>query len=142
MPIPIDRQAWSGDGDFTAALLETLADLEQVGFVRVEDAPASRAGTAFNFICNEIYVWFRVQRRIAARRVLGVLPLPAIVHEKSLTLAGLAQRLGALAGIGPPDYSDAGMLQYLRVERQALAYQSRGPKLVEVVRIYEVAPGA
>jgi hypothetical protein len=139
MPIHIDREAWSGDGDFTAALVEKLAGIEQVGFVRVEDAPASRPGPAFNFICNEIYVAFRVQRILAVRRVLDVLPLPAIVHRTSLTLGGLEQLLSAMDGIGPPDYSDARMLQYLRAERQGLAYQARGPKLVEMVRIYEVS---
>jgi hypothetical protein len=138
--IQVDRDGWSGDGDFTAALLQKLASIEQVGFVRVEDAPASGAGAAFNFICNEIYVAFRIQRTIGLRRVLGI-PLPAILLRKSLTLNGLEQQLAATAGIGPPDYADATMLQYLRSERVAAAYQARGPKLVEMIRIYEVPDG-
>jgi hypothetical protein len=40
--------------------------------------------------------------------------------------------------VGPPDYSDEGMLQYLRSERIVPPYQTRGYKLVELVRIYEV----
>ena len=47
----------------------------------------------------------------------------------------------ALAGIqdvGEPDYSDETMLQYLRTERIIPPYQTRGYKLVELVRIYEV----
>jgi hypothetical protein len=139
--IQVDRGGWSGDGDLTAALLEKLASIEQVGFVRVEDAPASRAGAPFNFICNEIYVAFRIQRTIGLRRVLGILPLPAILLRKSLTLAGLEQQLAATAGIGAPDYADATMLQYLRSERVVAAYQTRGPKLVEMIRIYEVPGG-
>ena len=136
--VQIDREAWSGDGDFTQLLLEKLASIEQVGFLRVEDAPVGRAGTAFNFICNEIYVAFRIQRTIGVRRLFRRVPLPAIVLRKSLTLARLRDVLAA-AGIGRPDYADAGMLQYLRSERVAAAYQARGPKLVEMVRIYEVA---
>lgn len=135
--IQIDREKWSGEGDLTTALLERLASIEQVGFVRVEDAPAAGSGAGFSFICNEIYVAFRIQRTIHLRRVLGFLPLPGIVLRKSLTLGSLAGLLSAAAGIGPPDYLDAGMLQYLRSERPAAAYQTRGPKLLEMVRIYE-----
>jgi hypothetical protein len=39
--------------------------------------------------------------------------------------------------VGPPDYADEGMLQYLRSQRIIPAYQTRGYKLVELVRIYE-----
>jgi hypothetical protein len=134
----VDREAWSGDGDFTAALVEQLARVEQVGFLRVEDAPACRADPGFNFICNEIYVAFRIERTVAIRRVLGVLPLPSVAHRKSLTLDGLERLLAGIEGIGQPDYSDAAMLQYLRSARVIPAYQTRGPKLVEMVRIYEV----
>ena len=45
--------------------------------------------------------------------------------------------LGAIDGVGPPDYGDEGMLQYLRAERIIPPYQTRGYKLVEMVRIYE-----
>ena len=46
--------------------------------------------------------------------------------------------LGELDDVGLPDYADDGMLQYLRTERIVPAYQTRGYKLVELVRIYEV----
>lgn len=134
----IDRESWSGEGDLTALLLEKLASIEQVGFLRVEDAPASRTGAGFSFICNEIYVAFRVRRAIGFRWLLRVLPLPAIELRKSLTLADLERRLSDSGSIGPPDYSDATMLQYLRSERVIPAYQTSGPKLVEMVRLYEV----
>jgi len=136
--IEIHREAWSGDGDLTRLLVAKLASIEQVGFLRVEDAPASRAGPAFNFICNEIYVAFRIQRAVGSRRLLRVLPMPALVLRKSLTLSRLQDLLASDEGIGPPDYSDERMLQYLRSERAAAPYQARGPKLVEMVRVYEV----
>jgi len=104
----------------------------------VEDAPASRGGTGFNFICNEIYVAFRVQRTLKLRRTFGVLPLPVIGHRRSLTLSRLEELLTAIGDVGAPDYVDDGMLQYLRAARVVPAYQTRGPKLVEMVRIYEV----
>ena len=136
--VHVDRDAWSGEGELTTALVERIASIEQVGFVRVEDAPAGRAGAGFNFICNEIYVAFRIRRTIGTRRVLGLARLPAIVPKKSLTLSDLARVLAATEGIGGPDYEDATMLQYLRSERVVAAYQNRGPKLLEMVRIYEV----
>ncbi len=135
----IDRDAWSGEGGLTAALLEKLASIEQVGFVRVEDAEAGRADAGFSFICNEIFVAFRIQRTLGVRR-LGLIPAPAIVLRKSLTLDALARLLAGAEGIGAPDYSDATMLQYLRSERVVPAYQTHGPKLLEMVRIYEVQP--
>jgi hypothetical protein len=136
-PVQVDRDAWSGEGDLTATLIERLIGIEQVQFVRVEDAPASRAGAGFNFICNEIYVVFRVERTLEMRRTFGVLPLPGIGYRKSLTLGRLEALLAAMTDIGAPDYADTSMLQYLRSERVIPAYQTRGPKHVEVVRIYE-----
>ena len=55
-----------------------------------------------------------------------------------MTLGGLEQVLTSIADIGSPDYSDDGMLQYLRSERIVPPYQTRGYKLVELVRIYRV----
>ncbi len=136
--IQIDRERWSGEGDLTARMLDRLAAIEQVGFLRVEDAPADHGGAGFSFICNEIYVAFRIQRTIGRRRLLGLLPMPAIVLRKSLSLERLHAVLSASEGIGPADYSDGAMLQYLRAERVAADYQARGPKVVEMVRIYEV----
>ena len=55
-----------------------------------------------------------------------------------MTLTGLETALTALQDVGAPDYGDGGMLQYLRAERIVPPYQTRGYKLVELVRIYEV----
>jgi len=55
-----------------------------------------------------------------------------------MTIADLEKSLTALDEVGEPDYSDEGMLQYLRAERVVPAYQTRGYKLVELLRIYEV----
>ena len=55
-----------------------------------------------------------------------------------MTSAGLEATLAAMQDIGEPDYADETMLQYLRTERIVPPYQTRGYKLVELVRIYEV----
>ena len=44
--------------------------------------------------------------------------------------------LTADPAIGAPDVVDAGMIQYLRTQRIVPAYQTRGYKLVELIRIY------
>ena len=54
-----------------------------------------------------------------------------------MTLAGLEAALSGIEDIGEPDYQDDGMLQYLRTQRIIPPYQTRGYKLVELVRIYE-----
>jgi hypothetical protein len=56
-----------------------------------------------------------------------------------MTLSGLAARLGLVEGVGEPDYSDEGMLQYLRTERIIAPYQTKGYKVVEMVRVYEAS---
>jgi hypothetical protein len=68
----------------------------------------------------------------------GFLPKTRTITEKVIDLAGLEKALVAIDGVGPPDYSDAGMLQFLRTERIIPPYQTRGYKLVELVRIYEI----
>jgi hypothetical protein len=72
-----------------------------------------------------------------ARR-FGVLPVSRTRVDKTMTLADLEAALTQAPDIGAPDYSDGGMLQYLRTERIVPPYQTRGYKLVELVRIYEV----
>jgi hypothetical protein len=54
-----------------------------------------------------------------------------------MSIAALSSVLESLPGIGAPDYADDGMIQYLRTERVIPAYQTRGYKLIELVRIYE-----
>lgn len=114
-----DASAWSGEGAFTRTLLDALASDPSVAFVRVEDAPASREDSSFSFISNEIFVGL-------ARR------------DDSRPLATLAEALERVAAIGAPDYADDTMLQYLRVERVVPPYQTRGVKVIEMVRVYQV----
>lgn len=132
----LDKAAWSGDGDFTIELLAALEGIEEIAALKVEDAPATRSGTGFNFLVNEIYVAFGTERRTDTRRLLGLIPVPRPVEVPRMTLSGLEARLATLPGIGAPDYSDEGMLQYLRTERVVQPYQTRGYKMVEMVRIY------
>jgi hypothetical protein len=106
--------------------------------VRVENAPATRSDADYNFISNELYVAFATVEREERIKRFGVLPASRTISEKSMTLSGLEAVLTAMAGIGAPDYSDEGMLQYLRAERIVPPYQTRGYKLVEMLRIYEV----
>lgn len=133
----VDNDKWTGEGTFTAVLVDALRGIDAIEFLRVEDAPASRAEPGYAFISNEIYVKFRSETRRQPRRRLGI-PWPASVEVKQMTLGGLAGRLGPADGIGEPDYADDAMLQYLRTERIVAPYQTRGCKVVEMVRIYEV----
>ena len=133
----VESAGWGGEGSFTALLVEALKAVETIEFLRVEDAPASRAEPGYAFISNEIYVRFRTGSRKGARRHLG-LPWPARIEVKHMTLGELAARLGPVEGVGGPDYADDGMLQYLRTERIVAPYQTKGCKVVEMVRIYEV----
>jgi hypothetical protein len=132
-----DTSKWSGEGTFTQALLDWLQTLDGIRFVRVEDAPASRSEADYNFISNEIYVAFAVREHREPGRRFGFLPAFRAVQTKAMTIADLERAMTAAAGIGPPDYSDETMLQYLRTERIIPPYQTRGYKLVELVRIYE-----
>ena len=115
----LDASAWSGEGAFTQLLIDALQAHPGIRFIKVEDAPTSRSEASFSFISNELFIAFVVDRR--AR----------------MTIASLSSLLESLPGIGAPDYSDEGMLQYLRTERVIPPYQTRGYKLIELVRIYE-----
>jgi hypothetical protein len=135
--VDLDTSGWSGEGEFTQQLIEVVSAMRGIRFLRVEDAPASRADAGFSFISNELFVAFSTVRRPAGRRVLGILPVRTWHDEKLLTLEGLEAAFAGLPDVGPPDYADEGMLQYLRSQRIVPAYQTRGYKLVELVRIYE-----
>jgi hypothetical protein len=137
MPLEIDTSAWSGEGTFTQLLIERLREVEAVSFVRVEDAPATRSDADYNFISNELFVGFVTNERHVRIKRFGVLPGVRIVAEKAMTLSGLETALTGVADVGAPDYGDEGMLQYLRAERIVAPYQTRGYKIVELVRIYE-----
>ena len=140
MPCEIDVSKWSGEGAFTQLVADRLREIDAIRFVRVEDAPATRSDADYNFISNEIYVAFRTIERTERIRRFGFLPGSKTVAEKVMTLQALEEALAALADVGPPDYSDEGMLQYLRTERVVPPYQTRGYKIVELVRIYEAQP--
>jgi hypothetical protein len=134
----VDTSGWSGEGVFTQTLIEQLRQTAGIAFLRVDDAPATRSEADYNFISNEIFVGFEnIVERERVRR-FGVLPGSKKVVRKSMTLRALEQALAALETIGAPDYSDDSMIQYLRTERVIPPYQTRGYKLVELVRIYEV----
>ena len=134
----LDTSKWSGEGEFTALLVERLGTVDSIAAVRVEDAPASRSDADYNFISNEIFVAFATTVRRERFRRFGVLPASRTFVEKDMTVAGLEQALAGLPDVGAPDYSDDGMLQYLRAQRIVPPYQTRGYKLVELVRIYEI----
>ena len=135
--VDVDATKWSGEGAFTQVLIDHLKQLDGVTLVRVEDAPASRSEADYNFISNEIFVVFDT---IAVRhrfRRFGLFPAERMVSQAKLDVPGLEAALTSLPSIGAPDYSDEGMLQYLRAERIVPPYQTKGYKLVELVRIYD-----
>ena len=142
MPFELETSAWSGEGTFTQTLIDHLREVQGVRFVRVEDAPATRSEADYNFISNELYVGFdTIERREPFKR-FGLLPATRTVTAKAMTLTDLETVLAGIDGVGAPDYGDEGMLQYLRAERIIPPYQTRGYKLVELVRIYEAGRAA
>lgn len=132
----VDSTRWSGEGTFTQVLLDSLRGMPGLETIRVEDAPATRSEASYNFISNEIFVRFLVRHHREVIRRFGFLPVTRSVADTAMTLANLGAALGEFPEIGAADYSDAGMLQYLRTERIVAPYQTRGYKLVELVRIY------
>jgi hypothetical protein len=133
----LDASAWSGEGELTQRLIEAIGALHEVASLRVEDAPATRADSLFSFISNEMFVLFSTIPRTVRTRKFGLIPASSVVQEKAMTLGALEASLAADPVIGAPDYADEGMLQYLRAERIIPPYQTRGYKVVELVRIYE-----
>jgi hypothetical protein len=136
--MPVDTSKWSGEGGFTQTLIDRLQLIDGVASLRIEDAPASRSEADYNFISNEIFITFATEERQERVTRFGFLPATRTVRSKRMTMAGLEQALAAMPELGAPDYSDEGMLQYLRAERIVPPYQTRGYKLVELVRLYEV----
>ena len=131
-----DLSGWSGDGDFTRKMVDALEAVPEIAALRVEDAPAGHAGTGYAFLSNEIFVAFAEREIVQSVQLLGVLPWKRRARAPASTLAELGAWLAGREDIGPPDYSDEGMLQYLRTERIKQPYQTRGVKLVELVRLY------
>lgn len=134
----IDRAQWSGEGDFTQTLLDWLVELEHVAFVKVEDADSSRNDIEYNFISNEIFVGFGTTERVLTERVFGFFPRRRTVADKTMTIEQLETALAEDPAIETPDYADEGMIQFLHTERVIPPYQTRGYKLIELVRVYEV----
>jgi hypothetical protein len=134
----VDLAGWSGEGEFTQVLFQHLRGLDGIAFVRVEDAPASRSEADYNFISNEIFVSFNTVIERQRGRAFGFIPTRRVVEKKAMTIADLERVLTSDGAIGAPDYADQGMLQYLRTERIVPPYQTRGYKLVELVRVYEL----
>jgi hypothetical protein len=133
----IDTEKWSGEGAFTQVVIDRLKAMGQIAALRVEDAPASRSEADYNFVSNEIFVTFALAERREPTRRLGIFPGTKRVVEKMMTLEALGAILEGSEDIGQADYADEGMVQYLRTERIIPPYQTRGYKLVELLRIYE-----
>lgn len=134
----VDTSNWSGEGTFTQVLIDRLCEMSRVVLVRVEDAPATRSEADYNFISNELFVGFATIDHVEPIKRFGFLPGSRVVTGPATTLAGLEAALTALPDVGAPDYGDEGMLQYLRAERIIPPYQTRGFKLLELIRLYEV----
>lgn len=140
----VDTSGWSGDGEFTKRLTDALRDVGLVAHVKIEDAPASREDAGFSFISNELFLRFETRPATVPRRRMGIFRTLAVVQVPAMTLEELEERLARVEAVGAADYSDEGMLQYLRTERVIPPYQTKGYKLIELVRVYEAgtrAPG-
>ena len=82
----VETSNWSGDGSFTQILIDWIRHLDEVVLLRVEDAPASRSESGYNFISNELYVAFRVRHRLERARRLGIWPVTRSIPERVMTL--------------------------------------------------------
>jgi len=133
----VDSEGWSGEGEFTQNVLERLRAVDEVAAMKVENAPATRSEADYNFIANEIFVTFATREDREPIKRFGVIPGTRRTVAKAMTFDDLVKLLEESDGIGPADYADEGMIQYLRAERIIPPYQTRGYKLVELLRIYE-----
>ncbi len=138
----VEATGWSGEGDFTKRLVQEIEAMRGIASLKAEDAPASRADSGFSFISNEVYVVFATRQRTVRARRLGFIPVSRVVNDTLLSIVTLETALAAVSEIGLPDFSDEGMLQYLRTERILQRFQTRGFKLIELVRIYEAGTAA
>lgn len=134
----VDRERWSGEGDFTEQLLIWLEGQPVIECLRVEDASSARTDVEYNFVSNEIYIQFKMHEREKSSWLLGFIPIKRSYLEKMMTLEQLDTVLADDVAMGAPDYADDGMIQYLRTERIIPPYQTKGYKLIELVRIYEM----
>ena len=133
----VDSDGWSGEGAFTQVVVDRLRAIDQIAGLKIEDAPATRSEADYNFLANEIFVTFATRVEREPMKLLGIIPGRKRITAKAMTFDALAKLLEESAGIGPADYTDEAMIQYLRTERIIPPYQTKGYKLVELVRIYE-----
>src|SRR5688500_14933704 len=132
-----DDAGWSGEGAFTQVIVDRLRAVENVTAGKIEQAPGTRSEADDNFIANEIFVTFAMEERDEFFKVFGTFSRRRRVSARAMTFDALVKVLEESEGIGPADYADEGMIQYLRTERIIPPYQTRGYKLVELVRIYD-----
>ncbi len=137
----LDVSGWSGEGEFTQLIIERLRAESRIALLRVEDAPATREDAGYLFLSNELFVRPRLEPRREPVRHFGLFPGSRRVDVPALGLADIEAVLSADSAIGAPDFSDQGLIQYLRTQRIVPPYQSRGYKLVELIRIYLVGTG-
>ena len=104
--------------------------------MRVEDSPASRHESGYAFLSNEVFLTFASEVLSTREPWLGVLTRQRQVERPVSSIAALPSRLAGVEDIGEPDYQDESMVQYLRAERVIAPWQSKGIKVVEMVRIY------
>ena len=78
----VDTSKWSGEGEFTALLIERLREVSAIAALAIEDAPASRSEADYNFISNEVFVTFRVDVREERGRRFGVIPVSRAVVDQ------------------------------------------------------------
>jgi hypothetical protein len=133
----VNSEGWSGEGAFTQNVLERLRTVDRVAAMKIEDAPSTRSDADYNFVANEIFVRFATVERYEPFKLLGTFTTRRKVAAKAMTFGDLVKLLEESEGIGPADYADEGMIQYLRTERIIPPYQTKGYKLVELLRIYE-----
>ena len=130
----VDGKGWSGEGDLLQVVVDRLRTIDQVASIKVQDAPATRSEADYNFIANEIFVTFAT--RIEHEPIKRLESIPG-TRPVAVTVMTFAKMLEESDGIGPADYADEGVIQYLRTERIIPPYQTKGYKLVELVRICE-----
>lgn len=130
--IEVHAAGWSGEGEFTQCVLDRLRQAPSVCHLRVEDAPSSREEPGYLFISNEVFVGLRS----APTRWWWPFGRRTDHATSAANLDAVRAWLEADPSLGPPDFADAGMMQYLRTQRIIPPYQTRGYKLVEMVRVY------
>ena len=60
----LNRDKWSGEGDFTQTLVDWFLECDMITFVRVEDSESTRTDVDYNLLSNEIFVEFRTRDRV------------------------------------------------------------------------------